>query len=430
MSYYQTYPKVEIKPLNFDDTMTDDEHDENDGPISTYIDVEDDVKNVSRCSEKILLDESTFLNCSSNSTFTVLRKNLYRPDYANSTPGPIRIMRKRKYAEAVTTHTTLLPHMPNEILNRVFSFCNKRDLLAIGSTCKRFYDVTSTQTHWTKINLCGKKVPETALHRMISRKSKSLCMISCVVFLDPILLNRTFVECNLTRLDLSWAKFPDIKVMKGILSRCMQLQYLGLESQSIDSEILEMVAKNRDLLVLNLSSCQVIDAESLSRVFESCNKLTDLNLSWTYPDEATSAVIINEIPSSIERFAISGMSDRIAFHDAGLIKILSRLPNLTELDIGDNNGVTSTFILELGKRKNFRILTACRCFGIEPIAFTTLKYVRVMNIFGTINSTGFDYMKSILPNLSLNVNPFTTIGRSQHELNQNLFWNDDISEPY
>uniref|UniRef100_A0A914XVV8 RNI-like protein n=2 Tax=Panagrolaimus superbus TaxID=310955 RepID=A0A914XVV8_9BILA len=257
-------------------------------------------------------------------------------------------------------------------------------------------------------------------------------MTSTVVLLDPLLFKRTFAECSLTRLDLSWAKLPgsDLKVLKGLLGRCTQLQYLALENQAIDAEILEIVAKNRDLLVLNLSSCQVIDSEALSLVFKSCNKLKDLNLSWTYPDEATCSVIINEIPSSIEKFAISGMNDRSAFNDAGLIKILSRLPNLSELDIGDNNVVTHIFMLELAKRKNFRKITASRCFGIEPITFTTLKYVRVMNLFGTINNSGYDYMKSLLPNVNFNINPFATIGRSQHEQYPNLFWNEDISEPY
>lgn len=40
----------------------------------------------------------------------------------------------------------------------------------------------------------------------------------------------------------------------------------------IDAEVLELVAENRDLLVLNLSTCRVIDATSLSHVFKSCNK--------------------------------------------------------------------------------------------------------------------------------------------------------------
>uniref|UniRef100_A0A914XZW6 Uncharacterized protein n=1 Tax=Panagrolaimus superbus TaxID=310955 RepID=A0A914XZW6_9BILA len=117
MSYYQNYPKVEIKPLNFDDTMTDDEQDENNGPVSTCI-ADEDVKDVSDCSEKMLLNESSFLDSSTNS-FIKMYRHLPRPDYLNSTPGPIRIMRKRKHCEPVTSRL-VLPHMPNEILDRVF----------------------------------------------------------------------------------------------------------------------------------------------------------------------------------------------------------------------------------------------------------------------------------------------------------------------
>jgi|UniRef100_A0AC35ERD3 hypothetical protein len=439
MSYHR-YPQIKIQPLNFDDT--DDEHDENSDPatstdedvkINTSICCSEDVKvtpSVCFDEEKMLLDESTYLNFSSDS-ITILHKNLQRPDYAHSTPGPTRVNRKRKYGEGVS-YNTCLSHMPNEILSRVFSFCNKRDLLAFGSTCKRFYDVTSTQEHWAKLNLSGKKVIESALHRIITRKTKSLCMTNAVVFLDPLLSSRKFSECSLTRLDLSWAKFPgsDLSVMKGILSRCKQLQYLGLENQMIDAEVLELVAENHDLLVLNLSTCQVIDATALSHVFKSCNKLKDLNLSWTYPDDATSAVIINEIPTTIEKFAIAGMVDRPAYNDTNMLKLLSRLPSLTELDIGDNCAVTSVFILELGKRKNFQKLTACRCYGIEPLSYTTMKYVRVMNLHGAITATGYDYMRSRLPNVTFNLNPFATIGRSQDSDQYNILWGEDISELY
>lgn len=135
----------------------------------------------------MLLNESTssnasFFQCASES-FRVAQKHLQPPNtQLYATPAPGRIMRKRKYHETVKFEVSL-PQMPTEVIDEIFSHLNKRDLLTAGATCRRFFQASGCAQHWKKINLDSKRILESALHRMISRKTMALCMTNTVVCL-------------------------------------------------------------------------------------------------------------------------------------------------------------------------------------------------------------------------------------------------------
>lgn len=124
------------------------------------------------------------------------------------------------------------------------------------------------------------------------------------------------------------------------------------------------------------------------------------------------------------------MGERRAFNDDGLISIIQRLPHLVEMDIGDNMLATSEFIMELTKCDDLRELTAARCYNIEPLSYTTLKQVHVLNLFGSLSPSGIEFMKKQLPKAQINLCPLTKIGRSQKHYSSSKFWGEDISECY
>ncbi|KAE9548010.1 hypothetical protein FO519_008780 [Halicephalobus sp. NKZ332] len=365
-----------------------------------------------------------------SSSLLEAQRQLQRPDtiWSQVTPGGVRFTRRRLTDSSQHTNRNLMD-MPNEVVDHVLSFLNKRDLMHVGATCKRFYLISSNPRHWNFVNLSGKSVFDSALHRLISRRTKSLALMTSNIDYDYALLTHEFPLCQLTKLDLSWAKFRYPSMLNSILRRCQDLQCLGLQCQCLDFEALDLISKNHHLSVLNISECGTLDPYGLRKIFANC-RLTEFNASWCHFSLFSANVIINEIPSTITRLAIAGTGDLSCFGDEGWSKIIDRLPSIFELDVGDNHEITAVFITKLhNSAPNLKKLTVARCFKIEPIAYCMLDKLRVLNLFGNINDTGYRFLKAQMPHLIINQSPFQTVAKSQTH-NCSKFWGECIDEPY
>ena len=114
-----------------------------------------------------------------SSSLLEAQRQLQRPDttWSQVTPGGIRFTRRRLTDSSQHNNRNLID-MPNEVIDHVMSFLNKRDLLHMGATCKRFYLLSSNPRHWSFMNLSGKNIYDSALHRIISRRTKSLALMT------------------------------------------------------------------------------------------------------------------------------------------------------------------------------------------------------------------------------------------------------------
>uniref|UniRef100_A0AC34QRL4 F-box domain-containing protein n=1 Tax=Panagrolaimus sp. JU765 TaxID=591449 RepID=A0AC34QRL4_9BILA len=362
-------------------------------------------------------------------SFMEVRKRLQPTDFfwSQVTPGAIRFKRRRTDDDA--SRNGLL-NMPNEVVDHIMSFLNKRDLMNFGAVSQRFYQLASHQKHWLVVNMVGKNVLDSALHRIVSRKTSVLAMMSTHIEYDVALLTRDFPPCHLVKLDVTSAKFPDIEALNSLLRRCRNLEYLSLQHQIVNYETLELISRNPDLKVLNLSNCGDLSPKGLTLIFRCCS-LVEFNMSWCDNYEELAPVLLNELPSTIKCLAIAGFRE---YDDKAMSSIIERLPELQELDVSDNHQITAAFITKLKvSAPNLLKLTIPRCFRIEPVAFCLLKNLEVLNIQGLLDLEGYRFLKSELPETIINQSIFQTIAKSQVSNDPDehpSFWGEDIDEPY
>ena len=55
-------------------------------------------------------------------------------------------------------------------------------------------------------------------------------------------------------------------------------------------------------------------------------------------------------------------------------------PNLLELDLSDNSGITENCLESILNLENLQVLTLSRCDGIEPSAFRSFYSLQVLSI--------------------------------------------------
>lgn len=122
-------------------------------------------------------------------SFTEMKHFLHHDDpYGKHfTPGiGVKLKRRRLFEENVKRSNAGLLDMPNEVIDHVMSYLNKRDLLHVGATCKRMYSLSCAPVHWTSLNLTGKSIIDTALHRILFRKTKTLALMDSHVCLRSL----------------------------------------------------------------------------------------------------------------------------------------------------------------------------------------------------------------------------------------------------
>jgi F-box and leucine-rich repeat protein 1 (S-phase kinase-associated protein 2) len=83
---------------------------------------------------------------------------------------------------------------------------------------------------------------------------------------------------------------------------------------------------------------------------KACQRLTELNLSWTGLTESAFDAISTELAASLTKLNISG--HRESLRDVHIENIVDRCPNLTDLDVSDWSGI---FLCQEGFRTTFLV---------------------------------------------------------------------------
>ncbi|XP_064647342.1 F-box/LRR-repeat protein 4-like isoform X2 [Lineus longissimus] len=172
--------------------------------------------------------------------------------------------------------------LPEEVIQKIFSFLDLRTLCKIVSTCKLFqkhaYDplhftVVNAQPYWATMSDNGLD----SLHsrcKLLRRLSLSWCGNYGHITQDG--LNRFLRVCGMmvTDLRLACCKFVDDKVLKTIVECCPKLREIDLHSCPI-SDWTPLLSVN--LTRLNLYRSQ-IDGDSLKKILSVNHDLEHLNI--------------------------------------------------------------------------------------------------------------------------------------------------------
>lgn len=168
-------------------------------------------------------------------------------------------------------------------------------------------------------------------------------------------------ECKLQYLDLSMSRISPAG-LEQLLSHCRQLKKLSLEHVQLNEAVCEQIARNTDLEAINFALCEGMTVYGLKIMFSNLNNLQSLNMGWTSLTTDELITFCTHVSPSVLRLNISGC--RKTMNDPELDKLVTRLPNLRELDLSDCTLLSKDIIDILLGLKHLEYLSLSRCYKL------------------------------------------------------------------
>ena len=227
-----------------------------------------------------------------------------------------------------------LTDFPDEIILKVFSNLDLKDLLRCGQVAKRFRIISHDKYLWQKIDQSGQNVSTAFIQFILDRGCK---------YLD---LDNSKLEVNLKLTAKSQLRhlylqncIVDDESLEQLISSCQFLETLSLnhkrstfpipmlQRDTIDKLILQ---NRHSLQILNLSDCHGLDFPSFQQIIKDCVGLRELNLDFTSKIYNRSlSYLAQYLTPNIQKLSLRG--HYISHYD---LKVLVRRCNkITALDV-------------------------------------------------------------------------------------------------
>ncbi|KAL2076670.1 hypothetical protein ACEWY4_027733 [Coilia grayii] len=299
--------------------------------------------------------------------------------------------------------------LPDELLLRILSCLSLRDLLRTSRVCKRWHQLSFDESLWQSVDLEGKVRLGNALGQVLSAGALRLrCPHTSIG--EPCFNHKE--QLRVQHMDLTGCTVSP-EIIHDIMSRCTKLQNLSLEGLALSDSILQSLAKNPQLVRLNLSGCSGFSSETLAEMLRSCTRLSELNVSWCdFTSDHVRAVVSNVTPT-ISQLNLSGYRQNLVLDDVR--RLVERCPDLVSLDLSDSVLLTVDSFPVLQKLPSLRHLGLSRCYQILPAAllyFEQFPQLHTLEVFGMVpDPADLTGLMKDLPRLRLNSQRFTSIAR-------------------
>lgn len=299
--------------------------------------------------------------------------------------------------------------LPDELLLRIFFCLPLHDLVRMAAVCKHWQRLAFDESLWHSVDLEGLTHTGLALQQVLRTGIRRLrCPRS---FVEELHLTGTG-PLQVVEMDLSSSIIPTL-ALEDVICRCTLLECLSLEGLQLSDTIISSLAKNPNLLQLNLSGCSAFTAPALAGMLKACSRIDQLNLSWCSFDNNHVKSVVNNLSSSVTHVNLSGYRESLTLDD---VKVLvERCPQITALDLSDSTLLMADCLPVLKQLKHLLHLSLSRCYHIHLAALTDLDKMFPMlcqlDVFGLVQDSQLPSLKKEMPHMSINSRPFSTIAR-------------------
>ncbi|XP_037609768.1 S-phase kinase-associated protein 2 isoform X1 [Sebastes umbrosus] len=319
------------------------------------------------------------------------------------------VLARRSRRKKEATSCISWDHLPDELLLRILFYIPLQDLLKMSTVCQRWHRLAFDESLWHSVDLEGLTHAGPALQQVLKT---GIRMLRCP---------RSFVEelhftgsspLQMVLMDLSSSIIPTSS-LESIISHCSLLECLSLEGLQLSDTIISSVAKNPNLLQLNLSGCSGFSADALTDMLQSCSSMEQLNISWCDFDNNHVKSVVNNVSSSVTDLNLSGYRESLMLDD---VKVLvTRCPHIQSLDLSDSTLLMADSFPVLKQLKHLLHLSLSRCYHIHLAALTdlgkTFPMLSLLDVFGIVNGSHLSSLKKEMPRVSINSRPFSSIAR-------------------
>ncbi|KAK9871829.1 hypothetical protein WA026_014285 [Henosepilachna vigintioctopunctata] len=319
--------------------------------------------------------------------------------------------------------------LSDEVILQIFHWIPKRHLTNVASSCKRFYRLIQDESLWTRMDISNRNLRIGCLGQILSKKVVILRLARSEISYPPILPHQPVASpdfrCRLLFLDLSMAYISTDSLI-SLFNKCQRLKKLSLEHVPVNDEVLEALAGNKDLEIINLAMATGIKEPGLQYLFRNCRKIRELNMGWTYLNKPTIAYLCNNLPSSLDRVNLSGCRKLIS--DGDVAALVCSCPNLRELDLSDCTALTGEAIKQITALEDLNFLALSRCYAISYRSLLVLKKMLSLSFLdvhgGYIDEEELNYVQEGLgARVNINKFKFSSIARPTVGLRRSSIWN-------
>lgn len=335
-------------------------------------------------------------------------KRLFHKGKENDEEGQFVLARRSRRRKESTTDVSW-DYLPEELFVRIFLLLPLQDLLRSSVVCKKWHRLALDASLWHSVDLEGlthmdqalQQILKTGVHRI--RCPRSFIEAERFVCADQL---------QLMELDVSNSIVPTT-ALESIICRCRRLENLSLEGLQLSDTVISALAKNPNLLQLNLSGCSGFSAPVLTDMLGSCSSLVQLNISWCVFTNDHVRSIVNNLSPSVTHLNLSGYRENLTLDD---VKVLvTRCPLIRVLDLSDSTLLMADCFPVLKQLKHLLHLSLSRCYQIHLAALTDVGHMfpalTLLDMFGVVQSGHLPALKKEMPQVSINTKLFSSISR-------------------
>ena len=239
-----------------------------------------------------------------------------------------------------------LQDLPNEIITKVLSYLELRDLFLFGFLSTRTRAVSREKILWQKLAIHNKTLKTEFLKFMLRHGCKFLELID-VQLKGSLYLRET---SGLQELSLERCAIKD-QVWQEFLGSCHSLTKLtlrGIDVSDVNTKNMKkfVLQNSKTLQVLDLATSKRLDLESIQIIIKNLNELKEFNLhsyryyllSWNrkkyFAEDVLSEESINYIANNLtEKVEKLNLGYQRFVKDAHIMKLIPRCKRLTELNL-------------------------------------------------------------------------------------------------
>ncbi|XP_017585677.1 PREDICTED: S-phase kinase-associated protein 2 [Corvus brachyrhynchos] len=260
-----------------------------------------------------------------------------------------------------------LDALPDELLLAIFAYLPLRDLLKVSMICKRWHRLSFDESLWQTLDLTGGNLlPGVLGHLLPAGVSVFRCPRSCIG--DPLFKTSKY--------------------------------------------IIKSIARNPNLIRLNLCGCSGFSAETLELMLSSCSMLEELNLSWCEFTATHVKAAVSHVTSKVTQLNLSGYRENLQIADVKTL--VERCPLLVHLDLSDSMMLKPECFQYFKQLMFLQHLCLSRCYQISPAALVELGEIRTLKtlqVFGIVTDSSLQLLEEALPDMKINGSHFTSIAR-------------------
>ena len=231
--------------------------------------------------------------------------------------------------------STTLKDLPNEIITKVLSYLEIRDLFFFGHLSTRTRAVSRHKILWQKVTIDNKTLA-TEFLKFILRNDCKFLKFTNVQIKGSLDLRKSSILKNLS-LNRCAIKHHILEEVLGSCHSLTKLTLRGIHVSNLNTKNLKkFVLQNRKTLqTLDLRTSKTLDLESIQFIITNCNEVTVLNLQ-RYPNdedvlsEESINYLANNLSEKVEKLSLGYQR---FVKDEHVMKLIPRCKRLTELNL-------------------------------------------------------------------------------------------------